>query len=272
MRIHPRSLLAVAVMSSFSALVAQAHAVGIIPVFQLRTVTVDSIISTPSEQDFETISAPDFNLFDVDANAKISNANALSQTSASQLSTIDSCALTGAGDAFAHGQSTASGFHGYSISSSTCYLVFDIDEPVEYLIHGTLEGSEFGEGLVSLQTYPAGSGLQFMRAAENTSLAVHHRAQLTAGRYIVYFSAGASAAVSQPSQMTHTGAFDMQFTLCFIPADINVDGDVNVVDLLGVINNWGMCPGDPQPCAADVNLDGLVNINDLLAVVTAWGS
>ena len=269
MHIHPPYLLAVAATLALSA---KAHAASIIPVFQSRTVTADSIVSTPNQQDFKTISAPDFNEFNAQANAKISNGNAVSQTSASQLSTIDSCAMIATGDAFAHGQSAASGFHGYSISSSTCYLVFDIDTPADYLIHGTLEGSEFGQASVSLQKYPVGAGVLFTRTAENESVTVHHRASFVPGRYIVYYNAGASAAVSEPAQMTHTAGFDMQFTLCFMPADINVDGEVNVADLLGVINNWGMCPGDPQPCAADVNLDGLVNINDLLAVVTAWGS
>ncbi|MCI0631013.1 MAG: hypothetical protein L0Y44_10225 [Phycisphaerales bacterium] len=249
---------------------ATAPAASIIPVFQLRTVSADSIVSTPSQQDFENISAPDFNEFDALAEAKISNANALSQTSAGQHSTIDSCALTATGQTFAHGQSAASGFHGYSISSTTCYLIFDIDEPVEYLIHGNLDGSEFGGATVSLQTDPVGSGVLFYRTAENSSLDVHHRAQLSPARYILYYHAGASAAVSDPAEMTNTGDFDLQFTLCFIPADINYDGAVNIADLLALIASWGACPGEPQPCAADITLDTLVNVNDLLALISAW--
>ena len=153
-----------------------------------------------------------------------------------------------------------------------CYLVFDLDEPVEYLIHGTLTGSEFGQASVSLQKYPVGAGVLFTRTAEASTVSVHHRADLIPGRYIVYFSAGASAAVSEPAEMSNAGDFSMQFTLCFIPADINVDGVVNVADLLGVINSWGVCPGEPQPCAADINLDGVVNVTDLLAAINAWGS
>lgn len=72
--------------------------------------------------------------------------------------------------------------------------------------------------------------------------------------------------------MTSEASFDLTFTSCFTPADINVDGAVNIMDLLGVISGWGTCPVDPQPCAPDISLDGQVNIIDLLAVISAWGT
>ena len=49
--------------------------------------------------------------------------------------------------------------------------------------------------------------------------------------------------------------------------DINGDDMVNVIDLLAVINAWGICDG----CNADINEDGSVNVTDLLAIVDAWG-
>ncbi|MCI0365890.1 MAG: FG-GAP-like repeat-containing protein [Phycisphaerales bacterium] len=49
--------------------------------------------------------------------------------------------------------------------------------------------------------------------------------------------------------------------------DVNLDGTVNITDLLGVIAAWGTA--DP---AADTNDDGVVNIIDLLAVISAWGT
>ena len=49
--------------------------------------------------------------------------------------------------------------------------------------------------------------------------------------------------------------------------DVNGDEVVNVIDLLGVIDAWGICDG----CNADINEDGSVNVTDLLAVVGAWG-
>jgi hypothetical protein len=49
--------------------------------------------------------------------------------------------------------------------------------------------------------------------------------------------------------------------------DVNLDGTVNITDLLGVIAAWGTA--DP---ASDLNDDGVVNIVDLLGVISAWGN
>jgi hypothetical protein len=55
-----------------------------------------------------------------------------------------------------------------------------------------------------------------------------------------------------------------------MPGDVNLDGNVNVVDLLEVINSWGVpIPGGPP---ADFNNDGLVNVVDLLTVINHWTS
>lgn len=51
------------------------------------------------------------------------------------------------------------------------------------------------------------------------------------------------------------------------PGDVNVDGAVDVLDLLEVIGHWGPCP---LACLADVNGDGAVDVLDLLAVLEAW--
>ena len=50
------------------------------------------------------------------------------------------------------------------------------------------------------------------------------------------------------------------------PADINGDGEVNVLDLNELLVAWG-ATGGPQ----DINGDGIVNVLDLLAVLAAWG-
>ena len=52
------------------------------------------------------------------------------------------------------------------------------------------------------------------------------------------------------------------------PADSGGDGEVNILDLLGVIAVWGPCVGCPE----DSNGDGVVDILDLLAVIAAWGA
>ena len=52
------------------------------------------------------------------------------------------------------------------------------------------------------------------------------------------------------------------------PTDLNGDGTINTLDLLGVVSAFGTCADCPQ----DFNGDGLVNTLDLLQVVSAFGS
>jgi len=49
--------------------------------------------------------------------------------------------------------------------------------------------------------------------------------------------------------------------------DFNLDGVVNVTDLLSLLGAWGVCPGCPE----DTNLDGSVNVTDLLTLLANWG-
>jgi hypothetical protein len=269
---HAQTTLAsfLAVLSTLVA-ISWSHAAQIVPVSQVRMITADSIVAPILQQDFQSFTAPDFGLFDKTAKAAISNSNAVSDTVATQFSTIDGCAVTGSGSSFAHSLADADGFHGYSLSSSTCHVVFDVDEAAEFLIAGTLQAASVAQAQVMLQQQDPAT-LLFQRKAEDESLGVHHRITLTPGRYIITFSADSSTASNSFGEMTSGGEYDMVFTLCFIPADVNVDGEVNVADLLAVINGWGACPSDPEPCAADIDLNGMINVADLLAVINAWGS
>ena len=51
------------------------------------------------------------------------------------------------------------------------------------------------------------------------------------------------------------------------PGDINLDGNVDVLDLLQVIATWGPCGS----CPADVDGNGVVDVIDLLEVIANWG-
>lgn len=242
----------------------------IVPVSQQRNVTADSIVSSPSLQDIEFFNAPDFNEFNASAASKISNSNALAQTSAVQHSMIEGCGIFATGDSNAEGQSGGAGFHGYSIGISHCHVVFDITDSTEFLIAGSIVSGSHGQASVTLQAIP--QQLLFMRTIVGDTLDVHHRITLDPGRYAITYQALATVAANEGASMNDAAHFDLQMTHCFIPADTNNDGMVNVTDLLDVINGWGTCPREPQPCAADVTLDGLINVNDLLAVINAWGS
>ncbi len=48
--------------------------------------------------------------------------------------------------------------------------------------------------------------------------------------------------------------------------DINGDGYVNIVELLTIIDQWGLTDSP-----ADINDDGVVNVSDLLLIISNWG-
>ena len=70
---------------------------------------------------------------------------------------------------------------------------------------------------------------------------------------------------------TDSAIFNLQLLICFIPADLNGDSIVDVVDLLALLSAWGAC-GPPSSCLADLDHSGTVDIVDLLALISAWTS
>ena len=52
--------------------------------------------------------------------------------------------------------------------------------------------------------------------------------------------------------------------------DFDSDNYVNVIDLLGLIGDWGACEIG-SPCPGDFNSDGSVDVTDLLVVIGNWG-
>jgi hypothetical protein len=60
-----------------------------------------------------------------------------------------------------------------------------------------------------------------------------------------------------------------------LAGDIDLDGDVDVFDLLVLLNSWGPCVWDgdfceDNPCAADLNTSGQIDIEDLLIMLNVW--
>ncbi|HUU69910.1 MAG TPA: dockerin type I domain-containing protein, partial [Planctomycetota bacterium] len=49
-------------------------------------------------------------------------------------------------------------------------------------------------------------------------------------------------------------------------ADVNVDGSVNILDLIAIRNGMGKVPGSSASVRCDVNEDGRINILDLITV------
>jgi hypothetical protein len=54
--------------------------------------------------------------------------------------------------------------------------------------------------------------------------------------------------------------------------DVNLDGVVDIDDIIGVILAWGPCPPAFAPCLADVNASGAVDVDDLIAVILGWNA
>ena len=52
------------------------------------------------------------------------------------------------------------------------------------------------------------------------------------------------------------------------PADTDVNGAVEVIDLLALLAAWGPCPA---PCIEDTDGNGTVEVIDLLALLAGWG-
>ena len=56
-----------------------------------------------------------------------------------------------------------------------------------------------------------------------------------------------------------------------VPGDANGDGVVDILDLLVVIDQWGVCPDEPAECPGDVTGDRVTDVQDLLMVIEHWG-
>ncbi len=52
--------------------------------------------------------------------------------------------------------------------------------------------------------------------------------------------------------------------------DLNIDGVVDVSDLLQLLGSWGQCP-QGEECPADLTGSGSVDVSDMLVLLGAWG-
>ena len=56
------------------------------------------------------------------------------------------------------------------------------------------------------------------------------------------------------------------------PGDVDLNGVVDVDDLLMLINAWGQCPAPPEACPADLDGNLVVDVDDLLMVINNWST
>ena len=55
------------------------------------------------------------------------------------------------------------------------------------------------------------------------------------------------------------------------PEDLDLDGDVGIVDFLTLLGAWGPCDVGGG-CLGDLDGDGQVGITDFLELLGAWGT
>ncbi len=87
----------------------------------------------------------------------------------------------------------------------------------------------------------------------------------------LYGFIGGHVDVGQSNGLTFT--LSLNPDLAVSPADLNVDGEVGIVDFLLLLGAWGPCPPPcPPACGADINGDCAVDVVDFLGLLAAWGS
>ncbi|MHC4421784.1 MAG: DUF1028 domain-containing protein [Planctomycetota bacterium] len=116
---------------------------------------------------------------------------------------------------------------------------------------------------VSVQHAPDSDGLSTIGSVTDTGGGTYS-VTLTAGgatgidRFVVTADDGARTTLLAPNPA-------LQY---FALGDLDGDGQVGVVDFLGLLALWGPCP---DPCIADLDGDGVVSVVDFLTQLANWG-
>jgi hypothetical protein len=199
--------------------------------------------------------------------------------SADQQSSIGAARLEGLGSA--HCEAAAAPTTVIHAIPNTGYEVsFHIAVPTRAILLGELNASGTNPVVASyarLRMFVSGSppGTSLFDQTINpgplgatNTLQVQAELSLAPGSYAVRADAAAIIDATIPPAGEGTASFDVE-VLFQRAGDANVDGDVNIHDLLDVINAWGSC-ASPTPCLSDMDSNGLVNINDLLTVINNW--
>lgn len=249
----------------------------IVPVVQQRTISTMVIVPPCEGSDFENDQAVGFGPFDSSVEASLVCDFAQAFATATQQSQIDAASMTAIASAASDVLSVNPTVI-HAIPGSVFIVNFEIFEPVRYFFDGELTASgglpvvvsssnlrledAANQPIVSLHVEPQAGG------ALNT-LAVHESGSLPAGQYELNIQTIAAVDAMVPPNGTGESSFDIvaQFQRA---SDANIDGSVNVDDLLEVIGAWGACPAIPAFCPIDMDGDGSVEVDDLLLVIVNW--
>jgi len=166
-----------------------------------------------------------------------------------------------------------------SVAGSFYEVQVELGSPARIRIQGDLSAEAEAEKIASIWviaevTLAEGAGVLFQQqlmAVLNdppVDANVDHIRRLDPGVYV--FRVRADAIITDAFPTTGFFAASHDVTLqAFHPADVDLDGLVDIIDLLQVLGQWGPCP---RECPGDVDGDGEVGILDFLAVLSAWGA
>lgn len=172
----------------------------------------------------------------------------------------------------------------HSIPGSSFEVTFSLLTPVRFDISGVMSAQGSNPPVVSAYAH-----VRLTDTSQNTTFVqqivnplpggglnqqpVSHAGLLPAGGYRLTISCTAAVDSTVPPAGAGNAAFDV-LARFQRPGDANVDGDVDVDDILQVIGSWGDCASCPpagiSACPADFNGDCSVNLDDLLAVINGW--
>jgi hypothetical protein len=265
--------------ASVALIVGEVRADTITPITQQRSVHAMVIVPPCDPRtDFDDKSAIDFGPFNGNVEASRICDFAQGIAVATQQSQIDPASMTAVGESACDVVSVNPTVI-HAIPSSVFIVNFQTSQPVRYFFDGDLAASgalpvvlsfarlrledAANQAIVNLQVEPQSGG------AMNT-LAVHESGSLPAGQYEINIQAVAAVDAMVPPHGTGESTFDIS-ALFQRPGDANIDGTVNVDDVLAVIGAWGACPAAPAFCPIDMDGDGSVDIDDLLLVIGNWG-
>jgi hypothetical protein len=90
-----------------------------------------------------------------------------------------------------------------------------------------------------------------------------------AGGYALRATASIDASAGEYTGSGASGDYAVRL-IVHPEGDANLDGIVDVSDLLTVLEGWGACSPAPAVCDGDVNGDGVVDVVDLVLVLGTW--
>jgi hypothetical protein len=199
--------------------------------------------------------------------------------SANQHSSIDAARVQAHGGTHAEAAAAPSTVI-HAIPSSGCEVRFQTLMATRAILTGQLSASGTNPVVVSYARLQlgvtSGAGLfdqivnPLAGGAMNTQT-VQAEFQLAAGTHTVRMDAASAIDSTVPPEGEGGADFDV-LVLIQRAGDTNVDGAVDIADLLDVIAAWGACPSKGGPCLADLDGNGVVNIGDLLNVIGHWGT